>query len=226
MSKLIVFDVDGTILDSWGGYERVVMDYSKARGLPRPCFETIKKGYGHAHDHDFGWGVGRDEQWQHMLETFRIAEKHEMSGDPHHTPLLFDGAGEALIHLKDLGHKLAIITSKGEAPLLHLLEHHKIHRLFSTHRSINDVARRGEKEKPAPDMLHSVMRELKFAPEETVMIGDTTMDIRMGRAAEAHTIGVTWGTHPREHLIEAGAHHVVETEFDDVVQTIKNIFGS
>jgi phosphoglycolate phosphatase len=225
MSKLIVFDVDGTILDSWGGYEKVLMDYSQERGLPRPCFETIKKGYGNAHDHDFGWGVGRDEQWQHMLETFRIAERHEMSGDPRHTPNLFDGVGESLTHLKDLGHTLAIITSKAEAPLLHLLEHHKIRRLFSAHRSINDVARRGEKEKPAPDMLHSVMRELKFSPEETVMIGDTTMDVRMGRAAAAHTIGVTWGTHPKEYLADAGAQHIVETVFGDVVRTVKGIFG-
>ncbi|MCE9507504.1 MAG: HAD family hydrolase [Alphaproteobacteria bacterium] len=225
MSKLLVFDVDGTILNSWGGYERVVMDYSQERGLPRPCFETIKKGYGNAHAHDFGWGVGRDEQWQHMLETFRIAERHEMSGDPRHTPQLFDGAGESLIHLKDLGHTLAIITSKAEAPLLHLLEHHKIARLFSAHRSINDVTRRGEKEKPAPDMLHSVMRELGFAPEGTVMVGDTTMDVRMGRAADAHTIGVTWGTHPKEYLADAGAHHIVETVFGDVVRTVKGIFG-
>lgn len=226
MSKLIVFDVDGTLLDSWGGYEKVVMQYSQDRGLPRPCFETIKKGYGNAHAHDFGWGVGRDEQWQHMLETFRIAERREMSGDPHHTPGLFDGVEESLIHLKDLGHTLAIITSKAEAPLLHLLEHHNIGRLFSAHRSINDVTRRGEKEKPAPDMLKSVMRELGFAPGETAMVGDTTMDVRMGRSAEAHAIGVTWGTHSKEHLAGAGAHHIVETVFDDVVTAVKGIFGS
>jgi phosphoglycolate phosphatase len=225
MSKLIVFDVDGTILDSWGGYEQVVMGYSKDCGLPRPCFETIKKGYGNAHEHDFGWGVGRAEQWQHMLETFRIAERHEMSGDPRHTPPLFDGVEESLIQLKDLGHTLAIITSKAEAPLLHLLEHHNIGRFFSARRSINDVIRRGEKEKPAPDMLRSVMRELNFMPEETVMVGDTTMDVRMGRAADTHTIGVTWGTHPKESLAGAGAHHIVETVFDDVVRTVKGIFG-
>lgn len=223
--KLVVFDVDGTILNSWSRYEKVVLEYSSDMGLPKPCFETIKKGYGRPHDHDFGWGVDRTEQRRHLMETFFLAEKYEMSGDPRHTPELFDGVEESLVHLKDLGHTLAIITSKSEAPLLHLLEHHDIGRLFSTHRAIDDVKRRSEKEKPEPDMLHSVMRELNFAPDETAMIGDTTMDIRMGRAADTHTIGVTWGTHPKAHLLDAGAHHIVETEFNDVVPVIKKIFG-
>ncbi len=224
MSKLVVFDVDGTILDSWGNYEKIVMEYSRNNGLPIPCFETIKAGYGHSHAHDFGWGVDRDEQWRHMNETFQIHTKYEMSGDPQHTPSLFDGVEEALVHLKDLGHTLALITSKSEAPLLHLLEYHNLGRLFSARRAIDDVARRGEKEKPEPDMLHSVMRELKFPSGETVMVGDTTMDVRMGLAAGAHVIGVAWGAHPKAHLVDAGAHHVIEEKFSDVVPTIGRIF--
>jgi phosphoglycolate phosphatase len=223
--KLVVFDVDGTILNSWALYEKIVIEYSKAQGLPKPCFETIKKGYGCPHEHDFGWGVSRDEQGKHMAGTWELGEKYEMSGDPERTPPLFDGVEESLVHLKDLGHTLAIITSKPEAPLLHLLEYHDIGRLFSARRAIDDVKRRGEKEKPEPDMLHSVMRELKFGAEETVMVGDTTMDIRMGCSADAHTIGVTWGTHTKDALLGAGAHHIVETEFDDVVPVVKKIFG-
>jgi phosphoglycolate phosphatase len=56
------------------------------------------------------------------------------------------------------------------------------------------------------------------------MIGDTTMDIRMGRSAGTHTIGVTWGAHLKEHLVEAGAHHIVETKVPDVAPVIKKIF--
>ena len=225
MSNLIVLDVDGTILNSWAMYEKAIIEYSRAQGLPDPNIETIRHGYGDPRAHDFGWGVSREEQVRHMNGTYALHDKYAMSGEPHYTPELFLGVSESLVHLKDNGHTLALITSKPEAPLLHLLDRHDVRKLFSAHRSYDDIKRRNEPEKPAPDMLRSVMRELKFTPQDTVMVGDTTMDIRMGRSAETHTIGVTWGAHPKEYLQEAGAHHIVETEFNDVVHTIRRIFG-
>ncbi len=209
MSKLIVFDCDGTFLDSLGHYERVVNEYSDQNGLPRPCMRTIRLGYSDSDAHDFGWGVDKEEQRRHLIETFVLADKYAMSGEAHWTPELFSGVEDMMTHLKDLGYTLAIITSKPEAPLLHLLEYHNIYTLFSAHRTWDDIARRQEREKPEPDMLLSVMRDLNFAPEETAMVGDTTMDILMGKGARAHTVGVTWGAHPREKLVAAGADHIV-----------------
>ncbi len=225
MSKLIVFDVDGTILNSQAMYDKVVLEYSRTNELPEPCLKTIRHGYGDPHAHDFGWGVSREEQFHHMIQTMILTDKYSMSGEAHHTPELYEGVPESLTRLKDIGHTLAIITSKPEAPLLHLLDIHKVRHFFSAHRAHDDIARRKEREKPQPDMLHSVMRELKFTPKDTVMIGDTTMDICMGRSAGTHTIGVTWGAHPKEHLEEAGAHHIVDTEFNDVTHVIKKIFN-
>ena len=225
MSKLIVFDVDGTILNSQAMYDKVVLEYSRAQGLPDPNLETIRHGYGDPYAHDFGWGVSREEQVRHMVASMELTDKYALSGESHHTPDLFSGVPESLTQLKKNGHTLAIITSKPEEPLLHLLDRHKINHFFAAHRAYDDIKRRNEREKPAPDMLHGVMRELKFTPQDTVMIGDTTMDIRMGKSAGAHTIGVTWGAHPKEHLQEAGAHHIVETVFNDLLHTIKKIFG-
>ena len=224
MSKLIVFDVDGTILDSQSLYNRVTLEYSQKQGLPEPNLEKIRHGYGDPHAHDFGWGVSKDEQYRHMIATCELTDEYSMSGEPHYTPQLFSGVPEALSHLKDNSYTLAIITSKPEAPLLHLLDTHNVRHYFATHRTQDDIRRRNQREKPHPDMLHNVMKELKFKPKDTVMIGDTTMDIRMGRSAGTHTIGVTWGAHPKGHLVEAGAHHIVETHFDDVLHTIKNLF--
>lgn len=224
MGKLVVFDVDGTILDSYGLYTRVIAEYSRRNALPLPCIETIKRGYGDPHNHDFKWGVDRDKQVEHLFATFKMADEWSMSNEPDKTPDLFDGVKDALKILKQSGHTLAIITSKPEAPLMHILEHHGVRDMFSAHRAWDDITRRAEKEKPEPDMLRSVMRELSFKPESTVMIGDTTMDVRMGRGASAQTIGVTWGTHLREDLETAGAHNIVESHFDDVVQTVRRIF--
>lgn len=224
MSKLIVFDVDGTILDSLGFFEAVLTEYSAAQGLPTPCFHTIRTGYGAPHDHDFKWGVDRVEQVKHLYAVYKLADEYSRSGRPEHTPVLYAGVMEGLVHLKDLGHTLAIVTSKPEAPLVHMLDMYGIDKLFSGIRHGNDEKLRGEKEKPAPDQLSSLIRELKFTPEETVMVGDTTMDIHMGLGAKSHTLGVTWGAHPRETLLGAGAHHLVETEFDDVIKTVGKIF--
>lgn len=226
MSKLIVFDVDGTFLNSYGLFERAVVEYSDKNGLPLPCLETIRFGYGHPYDHDFKWGVDRDEQVRHLFEVFKILDAKTKTGGDDWRPDLYDGVLETFEHLKDLGHTLAIVTAKPEEPLLHVLEYYKIHSYFSAHRTWDDIKRRNEKEKPAPDMLVSVMRELNFANDETVMIGDTTMDILMGRGAQSSTIGVTWGNHQKHHLEGAGAHYIVEKKFLDLVPAVMKVFAS
>lgn len=225
MPKLIVFDCDGTFLNSQALGDKIVGEYSLAHGLPIPDFEKIRHGYGDPYNHDFGWGVSREEQVRHMIASWELFDELSQSGRPEHTPQLFDGVPESLAHLKKNGYTLSIITSKPEKPLLHLLEMHNIGHFFTAHRTSDDIKRRNQREKPHPDMLHNMMEELEFGPADTVMIGDTTMDIRMGCLAGTHTIGVTWGAHPREHLTDAGAHHIVDTKFNDLPRTIKKVFG-
>jgi phosphoglycolate phosphatase len=222
--KLIVFDVDGTFLNSQPLGEKIVNEYSLTNGLPKPDIEKIRHGYGDPYNHDFGWGVSKDDQFRHMVASWELVDKLSLSGKPEYTPPLFPGVIDTLPQLKKDGHTLAIITSKPEQPLLHLLKMHNIGHLFASHRTADDIKRRSQREKPHPDMLHGMMDELKFTPQNTVMIGDTTMDIRMGRSAGTHTIGVTWGAHPKEHLVDAGAHHIVESRFDNLIHTINGVF--
>lgn len=224
MSRLVVFDVDGTILDSFDVYKKIATEYSRQKGLPVPCFHSILTGYGAPYDHDFKWGCSREEQVEHLKATYRIADDLSRSGNPEHTPTLFGGVKEGIEKLLAQDYTLAIVTSKPEEPLMHMLEQHGITGHFSALRHGDDKHHRKEREKPAPDQLLSVMRDLGFSGEATVMIGDTTMDIRMGRGALSHTIGVTWGAHSHHELTGAGAHHIVDTHFDDVVSLIKKEF--
>lgn len=225
MSRLVVFDVDGTFLNSQVLYDKAVLEYSRANGLPPPDLEAIRLGYGDPHAHDFGWGVSKDEQARHMIESMVLADSYSMSGAPEHTPPFFDGVRPAFAALKDAGYMLAIVTSKPEAPLLHILAHYGVQDVFSARRTFDDVKRRGEREKPAPDMLQSVMRELGALAQDTVMVGDTTMDMRMGVAAGARAVGVAWGMHPRAHLQDAGAHVVVEGDFSRLPCVIDALFA-
>ena len=64
--------------------------------------------------------------------------------------------------------------------------------------------------KPHPSMITTAMAETGASREETIMIGDTTYDIEMARAAKVGALGVTWGYHHRDELIEAGAHLIID----------------
>lgn len=220
MRKLVVFDVDGTLLDSFAMYGRAVELYSRDNGLPMPCLETIKLGYGNPYDHDFKWGVDRENQVRHLYGTFKVADAWATSGKAEYVPPLFQNVEYLLQDLSARGHELAIVTSKPSLPLAATLKHYQLDHYFCAIRTSCDVKGRGEAEKPAPDQLLSIMRDRKATPDVTVMIGDTVMDIKMGLGAQATTIGVTWGVHPRQHLVDAGAHHICDTHAGDIVRLI------
>ena len=125
--------------------------------------------------------------------------------------------------LKKMGYTLGIVTSKPSEPMYKVLKYYNLENIFSSIRTSCDVHKRGEKEKPAPDQLLSLVNELQFNTSSTIMIGDTTMDIEMGLNAGSHTIGVTWGNHCQNRLKEAGAHKIVSKDFDELLQNIINI---
>jgi phosphoglycolate phosphatase len=185
-----------------------------------PCLDTIRMGYGNPYDHDFKWGVDRETQVKHLYGTFKIVDAWSTSGDPAYVPPLFRNVEYMLQDLHGRGHELAIVTSKPSAPLAATLKHYKLDHYFCAIRTSCDVKGRGEAEKPAPDQLLSIMRDRKATPEVTVMIGDTVMDIKMGCGAGATAVGVTWGVHPRQHLLDAGAHHICDTHAGDLVRYI------
>ncbi len=216
MSKLVVFDIDGTILNSKDFFKNIILEYSEKNNLLTPCVKNFYEGYANPDAYDIGWGVSKEEQRYHVKKTIELAEERTAES----IPSLYSGVEETLSNLKDLGHTLSIITSRDEKSLIEVMEYHNVYTLFSSHRSRCDVERRSENEKPASDMLHSVMKELSFVPDETVMIGDTTMDVEMGRNAKTGTIGVTWGYHPKEMLEKANAHYIIETEVSDIIPVI------
>ncbi len=114
---------------------------------------------------------------------------------------LFPGAREALDTLRlQPGTVLGIATGKGLSGVHRLVELHGIAAHFSTLQTPDH-----NPSKPHPDMMLRAMDEIGAAKHETVIIGDTTFDMEMGKAAGTKTIGVTWGYHHRDELRGAGA---------------------
>ena len=201
MSKFIAFDVDGTILNSWPVFEQEMVKYSDEQNMPMPCLDSIRHGYAFPHEVDFKWGLELHEQRPHLHNVYRRIDEH-VAGV---IPPMYDGAITFLKDLKKRGYTLGIVTSKPSNPMAAVLKHYEMVPIFCGVRTSCDV------------------NELSFTPEQTVMIGDTTMDIEMGIAAGAHTIGVTWGNHCADRLTNAGAHKIASTDYDEVLAHILDL---
>ena len=104
------------------------------------------------------------------------------------TTTLFPGVRETLVALKARGHRLAVASTKKGVGILRATEHFGITGLFDRLQGSEGIAF-----KPAPDVIHAVLENLGWAPEETLMVGDTDADILAGKAAGIATCAVTYG---------------------------------
>lgn len=131
---------------------------------------------------------------------------------------LYPGALQALT---DLGSApevlLGVATGKSKRGLDKLIETHGLEGVFVT-QQVADF----HPSKPHPSMLHAAMSETGASPENTVMIGDTSYDMDMARAAGVRAIGVNWGYHDRKAL--TGAHRIID-DFDALNSTLDKLWS-
>jgi phosphoglycolate phosphatase len=127
---------------------------------------------------------------------------------------LFPRTREVLGALDRDGHLLGIATGKSRSGLLEVLDHHGLTALFVSFQTADR-----HPSKPHPSMLEAAMRETGSAPAETIMVGDTSFDMAMARAAGARAIGVAWGYHSPELLRAAGAELILD-DFDQLLDCL------
>jgi phosphoglycolate phosphatase len=119
---------------------------------------------------------------------------------------LFDGVPELLRALHAGGWRLGVATGKSDRGLHGCLTLHGVRDLFATLQTADR-----HPSKPHPAMIEAAMAEAGASPRDTVMIGDTTYDIEMARAAGVRALGVAWGYHAPDELLAAGAEAVAAT---------------
>jgi len=189
---LIVFDWDGTLMDSTATIVKCIQSAAKDLGLSVPSDAAAA--------HVIGLGLSEAMQaampnidpalYPRMIERYRY---HFLTKD--HELVLFQGARAMLEELSQLGYFLAVATGKSRVGLNRALNAARLLSMFDATRCADETF-----SKPHPAMLQELTRELGQDMRRTVMIGDTTHDLLMANNAGAAGIAVEYGAHPVQQL--------------------------
>lgn len=185
---LLVFDWDGTLLDSTGAIVDAIQAACRDLGLPEPPSA-------HA-SHAIGLGLVdalrhsvpdlAEEQFGLMVERYRY---HYLARD--HDLCLFAGIPELLAELQAAGFLLAVATGKSRLGLERALKNSGLGPYFSASRCADECF-----SKPHPQMLDELTNEFSIPPQRALMIGDTTHDLQMAINAGVAGLAVDYGAHP------------------------------
>ncbi|HNQ03702.1 MAG TPA: HAD-IA family hydrolase [Thiobacillaceae bacterium] len=191
---LLIFDWDGTLMDSAGVIVACIQAASRDMGLPEPSREAashiIGLGLRQALDALFP-GLSESESYD-LVERYRHHYLAQDAAIP-----LFRGARELLRELHDRGHTLAVATGKARRGLERAFAHTGLAGYFHASRTADETH-----SKPHPAMIEELLDELMFTPERALMIGDTTHDLHMARNAGIASLAAGYGAHPVESLAE------------------------
>ncbi len=185
---LIVFDWDGTLMDSTATIVKSIQAAAKDVGLPVPSDQAAAHVIGLALPEAMQAVIPNIDPaiYPRMVERYRY---HYLTKD--HQLVLFDGAREMLNELSQEGYFLAVATGKSRVGLNRALNAVGLLSLFDATRCADETF-----SKPHPAMLQELTRELGQDMRRTVMIGDTTHDLLMANNAGAAGIAVEYGAHP------------------------------
>lgn len=217
--KLAIFDVDGTISDSQAQIVASVTHGFGCVGLAVPPRAEILSIVGLSLPEAMLRLApeASAEQRAAIVDGYKSSYQHERLRQP--APL-YPGAAELIDRLAGRADMLlGIATGKSRRGLDALCAHHGIGGYFFT-RQVSD----NHPSKPHPAMVEAALAEAGVDARDAVMIGDTTYDIEMGRAAGVATIGVGWGYHPVSALRAAGAGAIVET-FEALESRVLEVLG-
>jgi phosphoglycolate phosphatase len=203
--RLAVFDCDGTLVDSQHVIVTCMNATFSGEGLAPPTAEAVRRVIGLRLQECIARLAPLEEAARHLRLTEAYRDHFiTLRQKPDHFEPLFDGALAALDVLEGTGWVLGVATGKSRRGLLPVLERHGLERRFATLQT-SDIG----PGKPHPAMLERAMAEVGVAPNDTVMIGDTSFDMLMARSAGTSAVGVSWGYHPVTELEAAGAHTIV-----------------
>jgi phosphoglycolate phosphatase len=219
-NRLIVFDCDGTLVDSQHNIVEAMTRAFRRHDLHDPVPEEVRRTVGLS----ILESVGRllpdtpYDTLESVGEAYRTAS-YELRLEPNHEEPLFPGIGEMIRSLSGTDAILAVATGKSQRGLRKTLQNHDLQQHFTILKTSDDGPG-----KPDPTILLDAIAEAGADAASTVMIGDTVFDIAMARSANAHAVGVNWGYHEPDELDAAGA-HVILDEIKELSNFLETLWG-
>ncbi|WP_439124704.1 HAD-IA family hydrolase [Marivita sp.] len=200
--RLVVFDVDGTLVDSRAHILMAMQDAFEGAGLSVPSRDSIMHGVGLSLPELMAQLVPDQSASVHhdLAEGYKSASlmRHISAGEDA-AAVFYPGIRAVLDRLKiDVFTLMATATGMSRRGLDRIIAQHQLDGYFQS-TQVADT----HPSKPNPSMLLAALRDTGVAPENAVMIGDTSYDMLMGKSVGTHTIGVTWGNQSPDHLKQA-----------------------
>ncbi|MDF1749284.1 MAG: HAD-IA family hydrolase [Alphaproteobacteria bacterium] len=220
--RLIVFDCDGTLVDSGHIIVDTMTLVWQGAGLMPPSADLIRHQIGTSLDHAIMalHPEGDPETLEQLTLACRKAFVSDRAAGKYEEPL-YESCSGVLETLSAVDHYvLGVATGKGRRGLEHTLGRHGIAHHFTVLKTSEDGPG-----KPNPDILNDAMSEMGVSPWQTVVIGDTIFDVTMAVRAGAQAIGVSWGYHAPEMLRDAGAIAVAD-HFTELPTLIENLWSN
>jgi len=196
----ILFDLDGTLIDSSEGVVRSFNYVFRQIGVPLPDPSEIKATIGYPLRESFRRFTDHDPD-----ECYRLfQEKAEEVLIP--STFLLPGVEDTVRHLFEHGYRLGVATTKNRNHLVGILERLDVARYFQDVSGGDEV----KHVKPDPEILLLTLRKLRRTPETSVYVGDTILDIRAARGAGMTSISVLGGTSSREEIEDEAPDLILE----------------
>lgn len=220
--KAVIFDIDGTLLNFTLDYKTSraeVIQYLTKQGFPQSLFsikenifEMLKKAETYMKNN------GEEESKARTVRkgVFSIAERHEMEAA--NATHMLPGVLETLKTLKNMGLQMAVFTMNGENSTNHIMRIFRLKQFFDaiiTRESVSAV-------KPDPAHLEAVISALNIEPEEAIVVGDSTLDMKCAHELNIIGVGITTGISSPKELTHAGASYLISS-FTEIPRLIQQL---
>ena len=199
MTKAIVFDLDGTLLDTLSDLAASTNYAFRSCGMPEHSIDDVRRFVGNGVRMLMTRAVPDGESNPRFDEAFSVFRQHYMQHCLD-TTCPYPGIMDALARLKEKGMMLAIVSNKMQVATEELRQH-----FFSQYIDVAIGESAAIRKKPAPDTVNEALCLLGISHDEAIYVGDSDVDIDTARAAMMPCASVFWGFRDRQFLLNHGA---------------------